>query len=165
MRLWILATLLAASLSAQTWAKGEIGFRLTIIPAGCPAERAGLRIGDILAEPAGVRTVLNGSGILPVYRFDSAKAAYAKQDVRISFEGGEERRLGVTGDLGFLINALSPETPSGLLIHDFLPKIDDRFVHEIPDLTLPKDRAAAIHVTRWDKQKRDFVKAIVTFKP
>jgi len=154
----LLFLLLACTAQAQTWVKGEIGFRLSIIPSGSPADRAGLKIGDILANPPGVRAVLQSTGELPVYRLNGM---YRKTTVKISFKDGEERRLGVTGDLGFLITALIPETPPGLRAGDFLPKIDDRFVHEIPDLTLPKDREAAIHVTRWENEKRVFEQLVV----
>lgn len=158
----LLILLLACTAQAQTWANGEIGFRLSIIPSGSPADRAGLKIGDILANPPGVRAVLQSTGELPVYRLNGT---YRKTTVKVSFKDGEERRLGVTGDLGFLITALTSETPPGLRAGDFLPKIDDHFVHEIPDLTLPKDRDSAIHVTRWDATKRAFEKSIVKHRP
>lgn len=172
MHLWILALLFAALLPAQTWVKGEIGFRLTVIPADCPADRAGLKLADILANPPGVRPALNGTGMLPVFRFAAAKASYARETVKIAFKENEERRLGVTGDLGFLITAMEPGSlaaRAGLRVGDFLPQIDDSFVHDVKDLTLvdraqAEGREAAIHVTRWLPAKQTFEKSVVRYK-
>lgn len=168
---WILACLLAASpVTAQSWVQGQIGFRLTVVPKDCPAERAGLKVGDILADPEGIRAAIQKKTPFPVFRFDPAKAAYQREDVELKFRAAEERKLGVVGDLGFLVTAVEPKSLAArakLQVHDFLPQIDGSFVHDVSDLGLV-DRAFAegidvnIHVTRWVGDK--FEKSIIVQK-
>ncbi len=161
-----LLVLFVLAASAQTWVEGEIGFRLTIIPVGSPADRAGLKVGDILADPPGVRPILLSHGKLPVFRFDAAKGAYAQVTVPIAFRGNEEKRLGVTGDLGYLVTRLEPGSLADrakLQLHDFLPQLDDHFVHEPKDLTLPEKGEVRLHVTRWNRSTRSFEKLILPF--
>lgn len=164
---WLLVGVLAGLAQGQTWVKGEIGFRLTIIPPDSVAARAGLRLSDILSDPPGVRAVLLSSGTLPVFRFDGKTATYRKETVQVTFREGEERRLGVTGDLGFLVTAIEPGSLAArfeLRAGDFLPQIDDTFVHVVKDLALAEGPEAKIHVTRWDGSKRLFEKLIARRK-
>ena len=167
--MWILLLLLAAPLAAQTWVNGEIGFRLNTVPKDSPAERASLKIGDILLDPAAVPAALRRpDATIPVYRFDEKTAAYQKENLKIAFKSGEERRLQVIGDLGFLVTSVEPKSvaaQAGLRPHDFIPQIDGAFVHEISDLSLV-DRAKAqaiavdIYYTRWSAEKKAFENSI-----
>ena len=88
--------------------------------------------------------------------------------IRVAFMPGEEKRLGITGDLGFLVAAIEP----GLLgaraeLHpdDFIPKINETFVHGMEDLKLI-DQAYAdgtqvlIQFTRWSPEKNSFQTAV-----
>jgi hypothetical protein len=65
--------------------------------------------------------------------------------------GDEPKRLGTTGDFGFLIAALTEEWKrEGLRVHDFVPKIGDTFVHDAADMKLISDAAQKrIEVIRW----------------
>lgn len=165
----LLVCLLAGSLHAQSWVKGQIGFRLNTVPKDCPAERAGLKIGDILAEPEGVRAAIQSKTPLPVFRFDPAKAVYVREDITIAFRAAEERKLGISGDLGFLVTGIEPNSLAArakLRVHDFLPQVDGSSVHDPNDLSLV-DRAFAegtdvnIHVIRWVPEKSAFEKSII----
>ena len=164
---WLLIGLLAGIMSGmahgKAWAKGEIGFRLTVIPPDSVAARAGLKLADILADPPGVRAALLGAGLLPVYRFSEKTGTYRKERVQVTFGEGEERRLGVTGDLGFLVTGIEPASLAArakLRVGDFLPQINDTFVHNLKDLALAEGRDAQIHVTRWQADQRLFDKLI-----
>ena len=166
---WMMVCLLASSLPAQTWVKGQIGFRLNTVPKDCPAERAGLKIGDILADPEGVRAAIKNKTPLPVFRFDPAKAAYNREEIALAFRPAEERKLGVIGDLGFLVTSIEPKSLGArakLRVDDFLPQLDGSFVHDVQDLALV-GRAFAdgievnIHVWRWQPEKGAFVKSII----
>src|SRR3954469_1430432 len=90
---------------SSNWVDGEIGYRVTIVPAESVASRHGLRLGDILAEPAPLPQRLADAGPggveIPLYRLD-ANGAYQPTKLKIVFREGEEHRLGTTGDLGFL---------------------------------------------------------------
>jgi S1-C subfamily serine protease len=165
--MWILVLLLAASLQAQSWVKGEIGYRLAIIPAGSPAERAGLKLGDILPDPPNVRPIILSTGDLPVIRWNQEKGAYSREQVKVTFKEGEEKRLGTTGDLGFLVTGTPDQSHAeraGLVVHDFIPKIDDHFVHELKDLTLIEGSEVQIHVTRWGAIQQRFENKILRYK-
>lgn len=167
MRVWTLALLAAASLEAQSWVKGEIGFRLTIVPADSPAARAGLKIADILPEPNNVRPILQSTGDLPVYRFNATTGKYTREQLKITFKDGEEKRLGVTGDLGFLVIGIpyhSIAQWAHLEVFDFLPQIDDRFVHELKDMVLVEGTEVRIYITRWSSTRREFGKLIEKYR-
>ena len=168
----LLVCLLAGSLHAQSWVKGQIGFRLNTVPKDCPAERAGLKIGDILADSEGVRAAIQSKTPLPVFRFDPVKAVYVREDVTIAFRAAEERKLGVIGDLGFLVTGIEPNSLAArakLRVHDFLPQVDGSLIHDLKDLSLV-DRAFAegievnIHVLRWLPEKNVFERSIISQK-
>ena len=69
----------------------------------------------------------------------------------------------MTGDLGFLVTDIEPASLAArakLRVGDFLPQINDTFVHQLKDLALGEGRDAQIHVTRWHAGKRIFEKLI-----
>jgi len=174
-----LVPFLAAALSAlavpavvsTTWVDGEMGYRISIAPPASPAARHGLKIGDILAEPAPLPDRLADAGPsgveIPLYRLD-ATGSYQPATLRIVFREGEEHRLGTTGDLGFLVTAVKPGSLGAraeLQAGDFIPKIDDTFVHSVADLKLvdeayAKGAPVLIHFTRWMPASQTFQNAI-----
>jgi len=169
---WMLAFLLVTSLSAQSWVTGQIAFRLTTVPKECPAERAGLKVGDILIDAAGVSAAIKAKTPLPVFRFDPAKAAYLREELELKFRAGEERKLGVVGDFGFLVTGVEPHSLAArakLHPHDFLPQIDGAIARELEVLSLV-DRAHVegidvnLHVIRWNAEKSVFDRFIVAQK-
>src|SRR6476469_2306249 len=58
----LLTTVAATAATFSSWVDGEMGYRVTIVPADSVASRHGLRLGDILAEPAAVPERLADSG-------------------------------------------------------------------------------------------------------
>jgi S1-C subfamily serine protease len=156
----------------KTWVEGEMGYRITTVPDGSPAARHGLRSGDILAEPRPLPDRLRESGPdgvnISLYRFDTAKTTYAPTTIKIVFLAGEEKRLGTTGDLGFLVTAVQPGSLGAraeLKPGDFIPKINDTFVHADADLKLVDDayergEQVLIRFTRWYPESGDFKDAI-----
>ena len=162
-----LTPFLAAALSAlaptvvsTSWVDGEMGYRVTIAPPESPAGRHGLKLGDILAEPAPLPQRLADAGPsgveIPLYRLD-ATGAYQPTMLRIVFREGEAHRLGTTGDLGFLVTAVKPGSLGAraeLKAGDFIPKINETFVHSVADLKLvdeanAKGEQVSIGFTRW----------------
>lgn len=166
------AVLGAPSVSAQTWIEGEIGYRVSLVPDGSPGARAGVRIGDILAEPVPLVTRLREAGPdgigIPVYRLDKATATYAKTTITITFTAGEEKRLGSTGDLGFIVTgtkAGSLGARAELKAGDFIPKINETFVHAVTDLHLVDDaydkgEQVFIQFIRWFPDSAEFKTAV-----
>jgi S1-C subfamily serine protease len=162
--------LLGQSLSTDQWVSGEIGYRVTVIPEGSAAARVGLRVGDILAEPGPLPARLReapAEGVeIPLYRLEDGK--YVRTKIKVAFAAGQERRLGTTGDFGFLVTGVEPGSLGAraeLVPGDFIPKIDDTFVHSVEDLKLVNrayDEGAQvlIHFTRWAPEKKAFVDAI-----
>ena len=162
----------APAVAAQGWIEGEMGYRITVVPEGSPGARHGLRAGDILAEPRPLpgRLLESGSdGVeIPLYRLDKLKATYERTRVRITFLAGDEHRLGTTGDLGFLVTVVragSLGARAELKPGDFVPKINDTFVHSENDLKLVDDayekgEQVFIHFTRWYPDSADFKDAI-----
>jgi len=168
----MLAFLLVSSLSAQSWVKGQIGFRLTTVPKDCPAERAGLRVGDLLVDAGGVSAAIKAKAPIPVFRFDPAQAAYIREDLELKFRAAEERKLGVGGDFGFLVTGVEPHSLAArarLQPHDYLPQIDGAIARELEVLSLV-DRAHSegievnLHVIRWNAEKSVFDRFIVAQK-
>jgi hypothetical protein len=167
----LLAAVAAPAAISSTWIDGEMGYRVTIAADGSPASRHGLRLGDILAEPAPLPQRLADSGPggveIPLYRLD-AKGAYQRATLKIVFRDGEEHRLGTTGDLGFLVTAI-PRGSLGeraeLKPGDFIPKINETFVHSVADLKLVNDaydtgEEVLIHFTRWAPESASFVNGV-----
>ena len=69
----------------------------------------------------------------------------------------------MTGDLGFLVTDIEPASLAArakLRVGDFLPEINDTFIHELKDLALAEGRDAQNHVTRWQADHRLFEKSI-----
>jgi hypothetical protein len=106
-----------------------------------------LRIGDILAEPGPLPARLReaqAEGVeIPLFRLEEGR--YRPKRIRVAFRPGEEKRLGITGDLGFLVQVVEPGSLAAraeLRAGDFIPKINDAFVHSLEDLKLV-DRANA----------------------
>src|SRR5262245_47902965 len=133
----------AATARAQTWVEGEMGYRISVVPEGSPGARHGLAVGDILAEPQPLPAWLAESGPdgveIPMFRRVPSSGTYVKRTIRITFREGEEKRLGLTGDIGFLVSAVKPGSLGAraeLLAGDFIDKIDETFVHSTNDLTL-----------------------------
>jgi len=162
-------------LFAQTssWVDGEMGYRISIVPPESAAARHGLKVGDILAEPAPLPDRLADAGpsgvAIPVYRLDD-KGRYQRAMLRIVFRGGEEHRLGTTGDLGFLVTAVKPGSLGAraeLKAGDFIPKIDDTFVHSVADLKRVDNAAASgdevvIRFIRWLPASKQFEDRLTT---
>jgi membrane-associated protease RseP (regulator of RpoE activity) len=167
---FVTAVVAPAAISSS-WVDGEMGYRVTIAPADSVASRHGLRLGDILAEPAAVPQRLADSGPggveIPVYRLDT-KGAYQRANLKIVFREGEEHRLGTTGDLGFLVTAIAPGSLGAraeLKPGDFIPKINETFVHSDADLKLVDEAYAngqqvLIHFTRWTPASASFVDSV-----
>lgn len=160
---------IAFVLSVATWlatggeyGEGSIGFRLTTIPDGSAAQRAGMKVGDVLVEReaiAGRLKAADESGAkLPVYRYDVGSGVYRLETAVVKYAAGEERRLGVRGDLGFLflsVKGSSNAERAGIRVSDFVEKINDTFVHADADLAgLEKlgSEELVIHISRWDKE-------------
>ena len=137
-----------------------MGYRVSVVPPQSAAGRHGLKPGDILAEPAPLPQRLADAGPsggeIPLYRLDQ-NGIYQAATLRIVFRDGEEHRLGTTGDLGFLVTAVKPGSLGAraeLRPGDFIPKIDETFVHSVADLKLvdaadEKGEVVLIHFTRW----------------
>jgi S1-C subfamily serine protease len=167
----LLTAVAAPAAVFSSWVDGEMGYRVTIVPGDSAASRHGLRVGDILAEPAPLPQRLADAGPggveIPVYRLD-AKGAYHRATVKIVFRDGEEHRLGTTGDLGFLVTAItrgSLGARAELKPGDFLPKINETFVHSVADLKLvdeayDKGEPVLIHFTRWTPESASFVDGV-----
>jgi S1-C subfamily serine protease len=168
----LFAALAAPAAITKTWVEGEMGYRITAVPEGSAGARHGLRAGDILAEPRPLPERLSASGRggidIPLYRLDKSKAVYAPTTLKIVFLAGEEKRLGTTGDLGFLVTAVRPGSLGAraeLKPGDFIPKINDTFVHADTDLKLVDDayekgEQVLIRFTRWYPESGDFKDAI-----
>jgi len=159
---------LAPAAHAQTWIDGEMGYRVTVVPSASPAARAGLRLGDVLAEPVALVSRLRDAGsegvAIPLYRLDTATAAYARTTLKVAFMPGEEKRLGTTGDLGFVVTGVKPGSLGAraeLKAGDFIPKIDETFVHDVKDLrrvddAYEKGEQVFIQFIRWFPDSADF---------
>ena len=159
---------LAPSVDAQTWIDGEMGYRVTVVPSASPAARAGLRLGDMLAEPVALVSRLRDAGsdgvAIPLYRLDTTTAAYTRTTLKIVFMLGEEKRLGTTGDLGFVVTGVKPGSLGAraeLKVGDFIPKIDETFVHDVKDLrrvddAYEKGEQVMIQFIRWFPDSADF---------
>ena len=172
MRMLVLTLVLAGALCGQapTWASGEIGYRVTVIPDGSAAGRIGLRVGDILAEPgalpARLRDAPADGAEIPLFRLVDDK--YQRTKIRATFAAGEEKRLGTTGDFGFLVASIAPGSLGAraeLRPGDFIPKIDDTFVHRVEDLKLvdqayDQGTQVLIHFIRWLPETKTFQTAI-----
>jgi S1-C subfamily serine protease len=169
----VLLTALAAPADVTTtWVEGEMGYRVTVVPDASAGARHGLRAGDVLAEPGPLPGRLRESGPggveIPLYRMDTSRATYELTKLRIIFPAGEEKRLGTTGDLGFLVTAVRPGSLGAraeLKPGDFIPKINDTFVHDAADLKLVDDayekgEQVFIHFTRWYPESADFKNVI-----
>jgi S1-C subfamily serine protease len=166
MRSHISTLLLATGLFAQSSTPGEIAYRVTIVPPHSAAAHNGLRIGDILAEPGPLPARLRAApadGVeISLFRLNEGR--YQRTKIRITFKSGEEQRLGVTGDFGFLIASVDPGSLAarvGLRPGDFIPKINETFVHSVDDLKLvdqayAEKKPVVIHVTRWTPEKNSF---------
>ena len=164
--------LIAAPAGAQTWILGEMGYRVSVVPEGSPAARAGLHVGDVLAEPGPLVGRLREApteGVdIPVFRFDKSNASYAKTTQRVTFTATEEKRLGTTGDLGFIVTGATPGSLGAraeLKTGDFITQIDDTFVHDVKDLSLvdiayEKNQQVLINFVRWIADAGDFKKAV-----
>ena len=129
-----------------------------------------MRIGDILAEPRPLPARLRGApaeGVeIPLFRLEEGR--YRRKTIRVAFKPGEEKRLGITGDLGFLVEAVEPGSLAAraeLRPGDFIPKINDAFVHSLEDLKLvdqayAKKTLVVIHVTRWLTETNSFQNSV-----
>ena len=82
----------------------------------------------------------------------------------MTFAPGEDKRLGVTGDFGFLVAAVEPgslASRAGLRLGDFIPKINDTFVHSVDDLKLidqahDEGKHVVIYITRWSAETKSY---------
>jgi hypothetical protein len=164
--------LLGQSLSVNqtNWVTGEIAYRVTVVPDGSAGGRIGLRIGDVLAEPGSLPARLRqapAEGVeIPLFRLEEGR--YRREKIRATFTAGEEKRLGVTGDLGLLVTSVesgSLAARAKLRPGDFIPKINSTFVHSLEDLKLV-DRAYAegnqvvIYFTRWSPDTKSYENAV-----
>jgi len=170
--LLVVVSVSGTSAFGQSWIEGEMGYRVSAVPNGSPAARSGLKIGDVLAEPAPLPERLRDAGSggvdIPLYRFDSKSAQYSRTTIKVLFQGDEEKRLGTTGDLGFLVTGTKPRSlgeRAELKAGDFIPKINDTFVHAVDDLKLvddayAKDEQVFIHFIRWIPEAGEFKDAV-----
>jgi S1-C subfamily serine protease len=92
-------------------------------------------------------------------------ALAAPADVTTTWVEGE---MGTTGDLSFFVTAVRPGSLGAraeLKPGDFIPKINDTFVHDAADLKLVDDayekgEQVFIHFTRWYPESADFKNVI-----
>jgi hypothetical protein len=126
------------SANQTNWVTGEIAYRVTVIPDGSAGARIGLHFGDVLAEPGllpGRMRQAPAEGVeIPFFRLEEGR--YRREKIRVTFTAGEEKRLGLTGDLGLLVTAVEPGSEAAraeLRPGDFIPKINDTFVHSLDD--------------------------------
>jgi S1-C subfamily serine protease len=143
---------------------------VTVVPDGSAGGRLGLRIGDVLAEPGSLPARMRqapAEGVeIPLFRLEQGR--YRRQKIRVTFTAGEEKRLGVTGDLGFLVTGVEPESlapRAGLRPGDFIPKINDTFVHSVDDLKLvdqahAEGKPVVIYITRWSAETKSYENAV-----
>jgi hypothetical protein len=148
---------------------GEIVYRVTVVPDGSAGARIGLRIGDVLAEPGLLPPRLRQApteGVeIPLFRLEEGH--YRRGKIRATFTAGEEKRLGVTGDLGFFVTSVEPGSLAAraeLRRDDFIPKVDDTFVHSVDDLKLvdqayAEGKTVAIYITRWSAETKSYENA------
>ena len=117
-----------------------MGYRVTAVPEGSAAASAGLRVADVLAEPQILPDRLASAGPqgvdIPIFRFDRGTGRYARTMTKVTFAAG-----------------------------DFIPKIDETFVHSVDDLKLvdaayQSGAQVEIHFTRWFPESNDFKKAV-----
>jgi len=163
-----IATLSAAPVAGQTWIEREMAYRVSAVPEGSAAARSGLRVFDVLAEPAPLPARLldaSGDGVeIPVYRFDRVTGRYARSSLKVLFKTDEEKRLGTTGDLGFFVIGTKPRSlgeRAELKGGDFIPQINDTFVHSLDDLKLvdqayDKGEQVFINFIRWLPESSEF---------
>lgn len=177
LRFFASALLFAVALLAQSpsanqtnWVTGEIAYRVTVVPDGSAGGRIGLRIGDVLAEPGSLPARLRqapAEGVeIPLFRLQEGR--YRSGKIRVTFTTGEDKRLGVTGDFGFLVTAVEPgslATRAGLRNGDFIPKINDTFVHSVDDLKLvdqaqAEGKPVVVYITRWSAETKSYENAV-----
>jgi len=149
---------------------GEIGYRVTVIPNGSAGGRIRLRIGDVLAPPGSLPARLRqapAEGVeIPLFRLEEGR--YRREKIRATFAAGDEKRLGVTGDLGFLVTSVEPGSLAAraeLRPGDFIPKINDTFVHSLEDLKLvdqayAEGKQVVINFTRWSPETKSYENAV-----
>ena len=147
-------------------------YRISVVPEGSFGARHGLVVGDLLAEPEQLPARLAESGAdgveIPLYRRLPLKGVYEKRTIRITFRRGEEKRLGLTGDIGFLVTAVKPGSLGAraeLQAGDFIDRINETLVHGGNDLTLvdeayAKGEQVLIHFIRWFSDAEGFKKAV-----
>jgi S1-C subfamily serine protease len=165
-------TLLGQSPSANqtNWVTGEIAYRVTVVPDGSAGARIGLRIGDVLAEPGLLPARLRQAPVegvdIPLFRLQEGH--YRREKVRATFTVGEEKRLGLTGDLGLFVTSVEPGSLAAraeLRPDDFIPKINETFVHSLDDLKLvdqayAEGKPVAIYFTRWSTETKSYENAV-----
>ena len=145
---------------------GEIAYRVTVVPDGSAGGRMGLRIGDVLAEPGLLPGRLRQAPVegveIPLFRLQEGR--YHREKIRAAFAAGEDKRLGLTGDFGFLVTAVEPGSlaaRAGLQPGDFIPKINETFVHSVDDLKLVdqaryEGKPVVIYITRWSAETKSY---------
>jgi S1-C subfamily serine protease len=177
LKFFVSAILLAIALLGQSpsanqtnWVTGEIAYRVTVIPDGSPGARIGLRIGDVLAEPGLLPARLRqapAEGVeIPLFRLQEGR--YHREKIRATFVAGEEKRLGLTGDFGLLVTSVEPGSlaaQADLRPGDFIPKINETFVHSLDDLKLvdqayAEGKPVAIYFTRWAAETKSYENAV-----
>ncbi|MCX6592117.1 MAG: hypothetical protein NTZ56_11370 [Acidobacteria bacterium] len=134
--------------------------RINLVAPDSLAAAAGLRVGDILVENdvlSKIRRAPADGADVKVLRLNEASGQYQPASVRVKPVSGQPVRLGIMYDLGFAVRSVeagSLAARARIQASDFLPKIDETFVHDVETLDLISSAAAngrdvTVNIIRW----------------